>query len=83
MSTTTNAKTEASLSFVDPRHFKANTRSAVDDASLRRSFRSAMDFLQGKRAAHFGDQAEFERLRHVGEAFHEAALRALGHPLHI
>ena len=77
MSTTSKANAEASLSFVDPRHFKANTRSAVDDASLRHSFRSAMDFLQGKRAAHFGDQAEFERLRHVGEAIRQYSLSRL------
>ena len=77
MTSTTHVKPEASLSFVDPRHFKANTRSAVDDAGLRRSFRSAMDFLQGKRAAHFGDQAEFERLRHVGEAIRQYSLSRL------
>ena len=46
---------EAPLQFVDPRQFKANTQVAVDDAHLRSSFRSAMDFVQSKRAAHFGD----------------------------
>jgi hypothetical protein len=46
---------EAPLQFVDPRQFKANTQVAVDDAHLRSSFRGAMDFLQTKRAAHFGD----------------------------
>ena len=45
----------APLHFVDPSHFKANTREAVGDAHLRSSFRSAMDFLQAKRAAHFGE----------------------------
>lgn len=77
MSATSKTHVEASLSFVDPRHFKANTRSAVDDASLRRSFRSAMDFLQGKRAAHFGDLAEFGRLRQVGEAIRQYSLSRL------
>lgn len=57
--------TEAPLHFVDPRAFKARTREAVDDAHLRRSFRSATDFLQAKRAAHFGDAAGFDALRHV------------------
>ncbi len=77
MSATGSAGSQASLTFVDPRHFKANTRSAVDDGDLRRSFRSAMDFLQGKRAAHFGDTAEFERLRKVGEAIRQYSLSHL------
>ena len=77
MSATGSAGSQASLTFVDPRHFKANTRSAVEDGDLRRSFRSAMDFLQGKRAAHFGDTAEFERLRKVGEAIRQYSLSRL------
>ena len=37
--------TESPLQFVDPRRFKANSQVSVDDPQLRRSFRSAMDFL--------------------------------------
>jgi L-lactate dehydrogenase complex protein LldF len=74
---TARATTEAPLHFVDPRHFKANTREAVDDAHLRRSFRSAMDFLQAKRAAHFEDGAAFEALRGVGEAIRQYSLSRL------
>ena len=73
----TAASAVAPLHFVDPRHFKANTREAVDDAHLRASFRSAMDFLQTKRAAHFGDAAAFDELRHVGEAIRQYSLSRL------
>lgn len=69
--------TEAPLQFVDPRQFKANTRVAVDDAHLRQSFRSAMDFLQTKRAAHFGDRQAFEELRAVGQAIRQYSLSKL------
>jgi L-lactate dehydrogenase complex protein LldF len=71
------AAAEAPLHFVDPRAFKARTREAVDDAHLRRSFRSAMDFLQAKRASHFGDAAGFDALRHVGEAIRQFSLSKL------
>jgi len=67
----------APLHFVDPRHFKANTREAVDDAHLRASFRSAMDFLQSRRASHFGDAQSFEQLRRVGEAIRRYSLARL------
>jgi L-lactate dehydrogenase complex protein LldF len=50
---------------------------AVDDAHLRSSFRSAMDFLQTKRAAHFGDTAAFEELRAVGESIRQYSLSHL------
>ena len=69
--------TESTLHFVDPRQFKANTREAVDDPHLRRSFRSAMDFLQAKRAAHFHDTTAFDTLRHVGEAIRQYSLSKL------
>jgi len=67
----------APLQFVDPRRFKANTREAVGDAQLRKSFRSAMDFLQARRASHFGDAAAFEPLRGVGEAIRRYSLARL------
>ncbi len=68
---------EAPLQFVDPRQFKARSQVAVDDEHLRRSFRSAMDFLQGKRAAHFGDAPAFDSLRQVGEAIRQYSLSRL------
>ena len=68
---------EMPLNFVDPRRFKANTQVAVDDPHLRASFRSAMDFLQTKRAAHFSDGAAFETLRGVGEAIRQYSLSRL------
>ncbi|MDE2371749.1 MAG: iron-sulfur cluster-binding protein [Burkholderiales bacterium] len=72
-----NAATESTLHFVDPRQFKARTAEAVDDAHLRASFRSAMDFLQTKRAAHFGNVDEFEALRGVGRAIRQYSLAKL------
>ena len=67
----------APLHFVDPRRFKDHSRVAVGDAHLRRSFRSAMDFLQARRAAHFGDADTFEPLRRVGEAIRRYSLARL------
>lgn len=77
MSQALSSTHEAPLHFVDPRQFKSRTREAVDDAHLRRSFRSAMDFLQAKRASHFSDTAGFEALRHVGEAIRQYSLSKL------
>ena len=73
----TSALPGAPLQFIDPRRFKANTREAVDDAHLRRSFRGAMDFLQTRRAAHFADTDAFERLRRLGEALRQYSLSRL------
>ena len=77
MNTGTAHPGEAPLQFVDPRRFKARSQEAVDDPHLRRSFRSAMDFLQGKRATHFGDQPAFDALRQVGEAIRQYSLSRL------
>lgn len=68
---------QAPLHFVHPRQFKANTQQAVDDPLLRKSFRSAMDFLQAKRSGHFSDRIEFEKLREVGEAIRRYSLSRL------
>jgi L-lactate dehydrogenase complex protein LldF len=73
----TRAGAAAPLHFVDPRRFKANAREAVDDAQLRISFRAAMDFLQARRASHFGDGAAFEALRRVGESIRRYSLAKL------
>jgi len=67
----------APLHFVDPRRFKENAREAVNDAHLRASFRSAMDFLQAKRASHFGEAQTFEPVRQVGESIRRHSLSRL------
>ena len=73
----TRASAAAPIHFVDPRRFKANSREAVNDSHLRASFRSAMDFLQARRASHFGDAAAFEALRRVGESIRRYSLAKL------
>lgn len=75
--TASQASPEAPLHFVDPRRFKESTQAAVRDAGLRRSFRGAMDYLQSRRAAHFGDPAAFDELRRVGEAIRRYSLSRL------
>ncbi|KVT40444.1 (Fe-S)-binding protein [Burkholderia ubonensis] len=65
------------MQFVAPGDFKARARQALDDPKLRRSFRGAMDFLQGKRATQFPDDAELQQLRDLGEAIRQHALAHL------
>lgn len=65
------------LHFVPPADFKARARAALDDPKLRQSFRGAMDFLQGKRAAQFPDGEELEQLRDLGEVVRQHALARL------
>ncbi|MCU9952678.1 MULTISPECIES: LutB/LldF family L-lactate oxidation iron-sulfur protein [Burkholderia] len=65
------------LQFVAPGDFKARARAALDDPALRRSFRGAMDFLQGKRATQFPDDTELQQLRDLGEAVRQHALAQL------
>jgi hypothetical protein len=48
------------LQFVPASEFKQRAAAAVANEHLRRSFRGAMDFLIGKRAAQFPDAALFE-----------------------
>jgi hypothetical protein len=43
------------LNFVPASEFKQRAAAAVADEHLRKSFRGAMDFLIGKRAAQFPD----------------------------
>jgi L-lactate dehydrogenase complex protein LldF len=57
--------------------FADRSRAAVDDAHLRRSFRSAMDYLQAKRLAQFPDTAELCALRDLGAAIRRHALANL------
>ncbi|AXQ31280.1 iron-sulfur cluster-binding protein [Solimonas sp. K1W22B-7] len=61
----------------DPQAFKSRSREAVQDPLLRRNIREAMDFLVDRRASQFPDQAEFERLRAIGESIRKDSLRRL------
>jgi L-lactate dehydrogenase complex protein LldF len=81
MSTTAHAPRttdhESPLQFVPTAEFRQRARSALDDPQLRKSFRGAMDFLQGKRAAQFPEADELEDLRDLGEAVRQHALSRL------
>lgn len=81
MSTTANtardASHESTLHFVPTAEFRQRARAALDDPQLRKSFRGAMDFLQGKRAAQFPQADELEQLRDLGEAVRQHALARL------
>jgi len=68
---------ESTLHFVPSQDFKTRAREALDDPKLRKSFRGAMDFLQGKRLAQFPDADELEHLRDLGEAIRQHALANL------
>ncbi|HMW17094.1 MAG TPA: LutB/LldF family L-lactate oxidation iron-sulfur protein [Accumulibacter sp.] len=65
------------LKFVPASEFKERSGEAVNDAHLRRSFRGAMDFLIGRRAAHFTDLAAFERQRVLAEQIRQYSLARL------
>lgn len=65
------------LQFVPASEFKARSGTAVNDAHLRQSFRGAMDFLIGKRAAHFPDPVAFERQRVLAEHIRQYSLARL------
>lgn len=68
---------QSPMHFVPAADFKARARAALEDPKLRQSFRGAMDFLQGKRAAQFPDGDELEQLRDLGEAIRQHALANL------
>lgn len=57
--------------------FAARARAAAADPALRRGFRGAMDFLQGKRLAQFPDAAELSDLRDLGAAIRRHSLKHL------
>jgi L-lactate dehydrogenase complex protein LldF len=65
------------LQFVPASEFKRRSATAVDDAHLRQSFRGAMDFLIGKRAAQFPDPAALERQRALAEQIRQYSLARL------
>ncbi len=67
----------APLRYVPASDFKKRTFAATQDAHLRGSFRSAMDFLMAKRALQFPDQSAFEALRALGEAVRRYSLSRL------
>jgi len=57
--------------------FADRARAATADPGLRKGFRGAMDFLQGKRLAQFPDPAELSDLRDLGEAIRRYSLARL------
>ena len=63
--------------FVPAENFRQRTQETVDNPKLRKSFRGAMDFLMGKRAAQFPDPVAFEALRDRGEAIRRYSLSKL------
>ncbi|HMW55950.1 MAG TPA: LUD domain-containing protein, partial [Accumulibacter sp.] len=65
------------LQFVPASEFKQRAAMAVANQHLRRSFRGAMDFLIGKRAAQFPDAALFERQRALAEHIRKYSLARL------
>ncbi len=65
------------LGFVPASEFRERAAEAVADEHLRRSFRGAMDFLIGKRAAQFPDLAAFERQRALAEQIRKYSLARL------
>ncbi len=65
------------LHFVPASEFRERAATAVADEHLRRSFRGAMDFLIGKRAAQFPDLAAFERQRALAEHIRKYSLARL------
>ncbi len=59
------------------RHFKVRAQMALENDTLRASFRGASDFLQAKRKSVFPDQVELEDLRDRGEAARQRSLANL------
>lgn len=57
--------------------FHQRSQAVLDDPSLRKSFRGAMDFLMQKRAVQFPDDAQFQALRQQGEAIRRYSLSKL------
>ncbi|AZN36831.1 iron-sulfur cluster-binding protein [Iodobacter ciconiae] len=57
--------------------FTSRSRAATADGEQRKKFRSAMDFLIGKRAAQFPDTAQWTALRESGQQIRQRALARL------
>jgi L-lactate dehydrogenase complex protein LldF len=57
--------------------FKARSKAVLDNAGQRKNFRGAMDFLQAKRRAQFGDQEELQSLRELGASIRRYSLAHL------
>ena len=65
------------MQFVPAEAFRQRTQEAIDNPHLRKSFRGAMDFLMGKRAAQFPDPDALENLRDLAERIRQYSLARL------
>ncbi|MCB1957920.1 MAG: iron-sulfur cluster-binding protein [Rhodocyclaceae bacterium] len=65
------------INFHPVESFKERGRSVVNDPAQRKNFRSAMDFLQGKRRAQFPERQELEGLRDLASAIRRYSLAQL------
>jgi L-lactate dehydrogenase complex protein LldF len=68
---------EHNLNFMPTEGFRARAKDVVENPFLRQSFRGAMDFLIGKRAAQFPSPEELESLRTLGEQIRQYNLGKL------
>ena len=68
---------EHALNFMPSEGFRARSKDVVENPFLRQSFRGAMDFLIGKRAAQFPSPEELETLRTLGEQIRQYNLGKL------
>ncbi|WP_246624768.1 LutB/LldF family L-lactate oxidation iron-sulfur protein [Oceanobacter mangrovi] len=59
------------------RHFKARAKMALENDTLRASFRGASDFLMAKRRSVFPDEEMLQALRDRGEAARQRSLQDL------
>ena len=68
---------EHAMQFMPSEGFRARAKEVVENPFLRQSFRGAMDFLIGKRAAQFPNPDELETLRTLGEQIRQYNLGKL------
>ena len=68
---------EQTMQFMPSEGFRARAKNVVENPFLRQSFRGAMDFLIGKRAAQFPNPDELETLRTLGEQIRQYNLGKL------
>ena len=68
---------EHTMQFMPSEGFRARAKDVVENPFLRQSFRGAMDFLIGKRAAQFPNPDELETLRTLGEQIRQYNLGKL------
>jgi len=65
------------ISMAPTQEFKRRSKLVLDDPGQRKNFRGAMDFLQAKRRAQFGDPAELQGLRELGASIRRYSLANL------